>query len=445
MNMQQPAGVTVQEVRSILTDLAADKQTAINRKRKRGPYKVVVHMSFDPGNTGKPITDSCEFASDRPISISDVLKYFEIVGRNKEFRYFDWNLYADIAQEMGQVSAGGALFPGDNLVVEGKNNSFIVVTGAGGFNFIPGARGMSGPVVKGNPELPYNYSPDTIFNERLQSLGTYHHFIPTPRELLKNGNDWKSFWNAASPWVHGALDILGFVPIVGNIADGANVLIYTAEGDYTNAAFSSAAMIPFAGLFAAGGVILYKGGKKLTEKAMEKLAKECVEEVTARLTLETGEVITRELAESIVEESSERLGRKLFEASGELMIKNADELPRYWDVFKNSTKPLQDHHWINQATLTGQKPHDFIKLAKEKGIDITKKSNEWNIDKIPHEGVHTKEYFEFVKKQLEETQKLYFESGGNWNKEQIEQALKRVVEEIKHAVKNSDIQLYVNP
>ncbi len=43
------------------------------------------------------------------------------------------------------------------------------------------------------------------------------------------------------------LDIVGLIPGLGEIADGANALIYLARGDYANAALSAAAMIPIGG------------------------------------------------------------------------------------------------------------------------------------------------------------------------------------------------------
>jgi hypothetical protein len=60
---------------------------------------------------------------------------------------------------------------------------------------------------------------------------------------------------------HGALDVIGLVPVVGEVADGANALWYAAEGDYTNAALSAAAMIPVAGWAATGGKFAVKGYK----------------------------------------------------------------------------------------------------------------------------------------------------------------------------------------
>ena len=39
---------------------------------------------------------------------------------------------------------------------------------------------------------------------------------------------------------------------MGDVADGVNVLIYLAQGDYVNAGLSGAAMIPFVGMGATG-------------------------------------------------------------------------------------------------------------------------------------------------------------------------------------------------
>ena len=48
------------------------------------------------------------------------------------------------------------------------------------------------------------------------------------------------------------LDFVGLVPGIGEIADGANALIYTARGDYVNAGLSAAAMVPIGGWAATG-------------------------------------------------------------------------------------------------------------------------------------------------------------------------------------------------
>lgn len=73
---------------------------------------------------------------------------------------------------------------------------------------------------------------------------------------------------------HGILDVVGLVPVVGELADGANAAWYAAEGDYTNAALSAAAMIPFAGWGATGAKLGMKGYKSLskTAKVVDKVA-----------------------------------------------------------------------------------------------------------------------------------------------------------------------------
>lgn len=59
-------------------------------------------------------------------------------------------------------------------------------------------------------------------------------------------------------WVQGGLDLVGLVLGLGEIADGANALIYMGRGDYANAALSAAAMIPIVGSVATGGKIIKK-------------------------------------------------------------------------------------------------------------------------------------------------------------------------------------------
>jgi RHS repeat-associated protein len=53
--------------------------------------------------------------------------------------------------------------------------------------------------------------------------------------------------------LHFILDGLGFVPGLGEFADGTNAAIYTAKGDYLNAAFSTISLAPVAGDLAAKG------------------------------------------------------------------------------------------------------------------------------------------------------------------------------------------------
>lgn len=67
---------------------------------------------------------------------------------------------------------------------------------------------------------------------------------------------------------HGALDILGLIPGIGEFADGANAAWYGAEGDYANAALSAAAMVPFAGWAATGAKLGMKAVPKTTKNVI---------------------------------------------------------------------------------------------------------------------------------------------------------------------------------
>ena len=64
------------------------------------------------------------------------------------------------------------------------------------------------------------------------------------------------------------LDLVGLIPVVGEVADGANGLIYTARGDMLNAGLSFSAMIPVVGMASTGGKLALKGSKAI-EKAQD--------------------------------------------------------------------------------------------------------------------------------------------------------------------------------
>lgn len=95
-------------------------------------------------------------------------------------------------------------------------------------------------------------------------------------QLMKqvNGATWKSRDGAIASerpnWSwgdigHTALDVAGFVPVVGAVADVANGAWYAAEGDYANAAMSMASAVPFVGDAAAAAKIAVKGSKLLKD------------------------------------------------------------------------------------------------------------------------------------------------------------------------------------
>lgn len=62
----------------------------------------------------------------------------------------------------------------------------------------------------------------------------------------------KCIWYASRDLIHLSLDAFGLIPVGGEIADLANGVLYTIEGDGVNATFSFASAVPVAGWAATG-------------------------------------------------------------------------------------------------------------------------------------------------------------------------------------------------
>lgn len=82
-------------------------------------------------------------------------------------------------------------------------------------------------------------------------------------KVTKNESSNDSGWLS---WVQGGLDLIGAIPVIGEVADGVNAAIYLANGDYENAAISALAIIPVVGDLGK----IYKYSKKLA-KLIEKV------------------------------------------------------------------------------------------------------------------------------------------------------------------------------
>lgn len=95
-----------------------------------------------------------------------------------------------------------------------------------------------------------------------------------------------TWWERWGENVHLGLDLIGFIPGLGEIADGVNGLIYLAEGRYVEAGISAASMLPIWGDLGklgkwgkATSEIISEGGEQLAKEAAEKTAKEASEEL----------------------------------------------------------------------------------------------------------------------------------------------------------------------
>ena len=93
------------------------------------------------------------------------------------------------------------------------------------------------------------------------------------------------------------------IPGVGEVADGANALVYLAEGDKVSAALSAAAMLPVGGQAATAGKWGRKGvqavEKQAAKEAAERTAKEAAEKAAK-------EKLEREAAERAKKEAEAR-------------------------------------------------------------------------------------------------------------------------------------------
>lgn len=100
---------------------------------------------------------------------------------------------------------------------------------------------------------------------------TYFAYFSVNCAILKvqhpDWSDYKIYWEASKEMVHLALDIGGLVPVIGEVCDLANGVIYTIEGDGVNAGLSFASTIPIAGWFTTGAKFAYKGTLKYVVKA----------------------------------------------------------------------------------------------------------------------------------------------------------------------------------
>lgn len=100
-------------------------------------------------------------------------------------------------------------------------------------------------------------------------------------------------------WVHGGLDVVGFIPGIGELADGANALIYLAEGRHLEAGISAAAMIPLFGDAGKVGKWGIKGGRELLEEGAERVARDALQEGVERAGREGLETLSERAARDL--------------------------------------------------------------------------------------------------------------------------------------------------
>jgi hypothetical protein len=96
-----------------------------------------------------------------------------------------------------------------------------------------------------------------------------HHWYDSVTDFASSA--WDVIKSNPMDTLHMALDVVGFIPVVGDVADGLNALIYLGQGDWENAALSGIALIPVLGSAATAerlgtrGVKIVKGLREAEE------------------------------------------------------------------------------------------------------------------------------------------------------------------------------------
>ena len=106
--------------------------------------------------------------------------------------------------------------------------------------------------------------------------------------------------NSFMDGVHTVLDVAGFIPVVGDLADLANGVIFAAEGDWVNAGISTAAIFFDA---ATGAKLATKASKEVIGETVETVAEKAVKNSVEELAEDAVEKAGKETAENVAEKT----------------------------------------------------------------------------------------------------------------------------------------------
>ncbi|MBK9083956.1 MAG: hypothetical protein IPL80_01305 [Sterolibacteriaceae bacterium] len=155
---------------------------------------------------------------------------------------------------------------------------------------------------------------------------------PPPRPP-KAETGWWQRWGSDA--VRTGLDIVGLIPVVGEVADGANAMIYLAEGDKVNAASIAASMLPLGGQAAKWG----KNGVDAAQAA--RTAGKAGVEIAATSGREAAEAVTSKLGNEVAETAGGQARKSADNAaSGGHVKKSPEELAAKMPRRSRSRKTL---------------------------------------------------------------------------------------------------------
>lgn len=159
-----------------------------------------------------------------------------------------------------------------------RNNPLPQVAAATVPIFAGSAGDSMSPPVSSSPDTPAQQVSDNQVADQQESIKRDVDKVTGGEPVIKYVGEPKEagFWEWVEykvnsiDWAevgHTILDVVGMIPVVGEIADGINAVWYLAEGDYLNAALSAAALVPFAGAAATTAKLIGKGLQKYGDEA----------------------------------------------------------------------------------------------------------------------------------------------------------------------------------
>jgi hypothetical protein len=131
---------------------------------------------------------------------------------------------------------------------------------------------------------------------------------PTPKPETPKAEGWWKSWG--SDVLHGTLDVIGLVPVLGEAANAVGALVYLAEGDPISAAFDAAAMWPAGGQAATAG--------KYAAKAAVKLEKEVAQAAAKKLEKEAAEALEKKALKEAEQKAAKEAEQKAAREGGHI-------------------------------------------------------------------------------------------------------------------------------
>jgi hypothetical protein len=183
---------------------------------------------------------------------------------------------------------------------------------------------------------------------------------PTPKPETPKAEGWWKSWG--SDVLHGTLDVIGLVPVLGEAANGVGALVYLVEGDPVSAAFDAAAMWPAGGQAATAG--------KYAAKAAVKLEKEVAQAAAKKLEKEAAEALEKkalkEAEQKAAKEAEQKAAKKKADEGGNVKgdCKHFEKGPpgakyqggKHGRVKEDSERGVRESHHIPPKSVSPNGP-----------------------------------------------------------------------------------------